>query len=354
MNIKKSFSFAFAFVLSSLLFVSVDANAQGRYANVYSKGQVSDIIKRAENSSNKFRTDFREQMNRNNNLSNSQKNQFNRNVADCEDALDRLRRRFDSDNTWWNTRGQVQDVINSSQRVNTMMNVLPFKRNLERQWNQLRNDINTLADTYDLPGLNGGGWTGGPGNPGNPGWGGGNPVAPPSWARGTFYGRSPQNGSQITLTIANNGSVTANVGGSMSYGSFTRGNYLNINGNVSQVTRLGNGIRTTSTGNRETIDYSRNWVGPDPGWGGGGGGSNVPNWAVGSFSGRNPQTGGTIMLSITVDGRVTVNMDGNYSYGTLNGTLLNINGNTSTLSKLPNGIRTTSTSDRQRIDYRKY
>ena len=36
-----------------------------------------------------------------------------------------------------------------------MMNSLPFRRNLERQWTKMRNDLNKLADTYDLPGLNG-------------------------------------------------------------------------------------------------------------------------------------------------------------------------------------------------------
>ena len=249
MTTRKTFSFALVFVFAvlSVFVLSSGVNAQGRFANVYSKGQVSDIIKRAENSSDKFRTDFRRQMNNNKNLSGSQKNQYNRNVADCEDALDRLRRRFDNENTWWNTRSQVQEVVDSSRRVNTMMNVLPFKRNLERQWNQLRKDINKLADTYDLPGLNGGGWNGG-----NPG---GGTSTPPNWAQGTFNGRAP-NGTLINLTINRNGQVTANIGGSLSYGNFYNGTII-INGATSRVTRSGNGIRTTRTDNGEVIVYRR-------------------------------------------------------------------------------------------------
>ncbi|QYO62474.1 hypothetical protein [Leptolyngbya sp. 7M] len=106
-------------------------------------------------------------------------------------------------------------------------------------------------------GRSGWGGGGGPGwGGGNPGWGGGQQVSPPSWARGTFYGIA-QDGTPITLTIASNGAVTANIGGSMSYGSFIRGNQLAIGGNVSNVTRLSNGIRTTLVGGGVVIDYRR-------------------------------------------------------------------------------------------------
>ncbi|MEP6847783.1 MAG: hypothetical protein ABI999_02930, partial [Acidobacteriota bacterium] len=94
MNIKRTISIAFviAFAVGSILVFSTQGNAQGRYVNTYSRNQVSDIIKRAENSSDKFRTDFRNQMSRNNSLSSGQKATFNGYVASCEDAIDRLRR----------------------------------------------------------------------------------------------------------------------------------------------------------------------------------------------------------------------------------------------------------------------
>ncbi|MEK7855520.1 MAG: hypothetical protein AAB288_05480 [Acidobacteriota bacterium] len=103
-------------------------------------------------------------------------------------------------------------------------------------------------------------------------WGGNNgaQINPPSWARGTFYGTGPR-GEQITLTIGNNGSVTANVSGTASYGSFTRGNYFNLNGATASVTRDGNGITTTRVDNGERISYTRGqWGGnnnQDGNWG---------------------------------------------------------------------------------------
>ena len=208
----------FTAIAFSIFTVSSSAIAQGRYATVYSRSQVSDIIRSAEDSSDRFRTDFRNQMNQNYGLSNNQKNQYNNNVAQCEEALDRLRDHFNKNNSWWESRSQVQDVVSASQNVNIMMNALPFRRNLESQWNQLRNGINKLADTYDLPGLNGGGWNGGGGHPGG-GYPGGTvrPVAPPSWARGTFYGVAP-NGTSIALTIGAEGRVSANIGGEIHNG----------------------------------------------------------------------------------------------------------------------------------------
>ena len=347
MGSKKILSIAFglALAVASILVLTGLGVAQGRYVNTYSKNQVSNIIKRAENSSDKFRTDFRNQMDRNNNLSSSQKAQFNNNVASCEDSLDRLRRRFDDENTWWNTRNEVQNVISSSQNVNTMMNILPFRRNLERQWVNLRNDINTLADTYDLPGLNGGGWNGGPWNPGNPG--GGQASTPPSWAQGTFYST---NGTNITLTIARNGRVTVVNGGQTFYGAYFR-NSLTVNGDTSAVSRNGNGIRTYNRSTGQTTDYSRNGWGGGTGPGVGGGNTSVPpGWAQGSFYATN---NGSILLTINSNGQVTVVNGGQTFYGTFYNGSITLNGDVSTVTRNGNGIRTYNQTNGQTTNYRR-
>ena len=58
------------------------------------------------------------------------------------------------------------------------------------------------------------------------------------------------------------GSVEVNINGQMSRGSFTRGNYLNLNGATASVTRQGNGILTTRTDTGERISYTRDqWGG---------------------------------------------------------------------------------------------
>src|SRR5690606_14245526 len=122
--------------------------------------------------------------------------------------------------------------------------------------------------------------------------------------------------------------------------------------NSSKVERRGNGIRTVSTRNRETITYTKNNSGG--GWDNGGSVGNPVSWAIGRFSGRNPQTGQQITMNIDRNGRVTVNSGGSVNYGTLNNTTLTINGQTSSLSRTRNGFTTVSNQDRQRITYSKY
>lgn len=191
---------------------------------------------------------------------------------------------------------------------------------------------------------NGGGW-------GSGGWNG-NKQRPPSWARGTFYGTAP-NGSQIQLTISDDGAVSANVGGSMSYGGYNNG-YLYINGNSSRLERDGNGFQTVSNTNGERIYYSRNiWGGGGNnggGWGGGNTGSRPPSWARGTFYGTAPN-GTQIMLTINDSGAVTATIGGSPNYGTYSNGNLIINGQTSRVERVSNGIVTVSNSNGERIYY---
>lgn len=332
--------------LFAILLTAVDGNAQGRYVGQYSKAQVDQIIRRLEDSGDTFRNDFRREVDRSN-LSSTQKRTYRSQVDRFENATDRLRSHFNSQNNWWNSRSQVQSLLNEAHPLNNTMNSIGFRRNIERQWTSLRNDVNTLADTFDLPGLEGGGWWGGGGGGWNPGVG--RPITPPSWAQGTFYGRAP-NGTQITLTINNNGYVSAMSGGSVNHGTFVSGNRLYINGNTSRVTRQGNGIRTTSTSDRQVINYSRS------GWGGGGpggpGATVPPSWAQGTFFGRGPR-GESITLTIDRNGSVTSNVNGSMNYGRYNNGIITINESSSRVTQVSRGIRTTSMSDGAVINYRK-
>jgi hypothetical protein len=326
-----------------LLSAAAGAAAQGRYVGQLSRSDVDNIIRRLEDSGDEFRRDFLRELDRSG-LSGSQKRIYRNQVDFFENATDRLRSDFDRQNSWWESRNQVRNVISAAVPLNNTMNAISFRRNVERQWNRLRNDINKLADTYDLPGIGGGGWNGGGWNPGNPG----NAVTPPAWAQGTFYGTAP-NGSQITLTIGSDGSVIAFINGVRSYGTYTRGNMLVIDGNTSRVVRTNVGINTVSTMNGETIAYSRNnWGGGNPG------GGNAPDWAIGTFRGRSPVDGSWITLTIGNNGNVSVNINGNVSYGTINGTTLYINGATSTVYRRGKGIRTVSNSDGQTINYERF
>ena len=337
------------------LAATATAFAQGRYTNVYTRAQVDGFVRQLENSSDIFYNQFRREVD-NSDLSSSTRRAYNGYATQFENAVDRLRGRFDSNDAWWESRNEVRNLISNSQNINTVMNSASFRRRIERQWTQLRNDINRLADAYDLPGLNGGGWSGGPWNP--PGGGGGGGAGrPPAWAQGTFYGIAP-NGSQIILTIARNGQVTANINGSQTYGTYNRG-LLTMGYNTARVVRTSNGLQTVSTTDGETINYSRT------GWDGGGVGGPIggpiggpvggrpPTWAVGSFVGSSPIDGSPIFMNVQGNGNVTVMMGGSQSYGTMDGSLLTMGSSTARVYRDGNGFRTVSTTDGQTIYYRR-
>lgn len=345
--------------------LTTEAMAQQlRYQTRYSKAQVGNTIRKLENSSDVFSRAFKRALDNSRRNGTNAEDRYTQTVENFENAMDRLRSEFDRSDSWWETRQDVSQVMDESRSVNTMMNRLSFRRNLERQWIAMRTDINSLADTFDLPGLNGGGWNGG--NNGN--WNGGNNGGwnnsgarrPPSWAQGVFYGVAP-NGTQIMLTISANGHITANIGGSINDGTYLNNNRMRMNEAISIVTRYGNGIRTTRTDNREVINYSRTGSN-GPGWNGGNNGGGwtgnetavtPPNWARGTFYGTAPN-GTQIALTISSNGQVTANIGGGMSYGKyLRNNTLRMNEALSSVTSIRNGIRTTRTDNGEVIEYRR-
>ena len=185
----------------------------------------------------------------------------------------------------------------------------------------------------------------------------GRQVSPPSWARGSFYGRGPR-GENIQLTINSNGSVVSYVNGGQNYGSFIGGDTISINGASARVTRNGNGITTTRTDNGERISYSRN---PSQGgndhnnsWGGGNWGNeqvSPPSWARGNFYGTGPR-GERITLTINSNGSLTADINGSMSYGSyMRGNVINVNGATARVTRNGNGITTSRTDNGETITY---
>lgn len=171
---------------------------------------------------------------------------------------------------------------------------------------------------------------------------------PPEWAVGTFSGSNPIDGSRITLTITENGKVTANIGGNAFYGSVSV-DMLNMNGAMARITRTPNGITTTRTDNGESITYIRegsaktNTSGPR---------GEVPVWAVGTFWGRDPDTDEEISITIATNGNVIENLgSGNNRYGTMYKEIITFDGVESTVSRIRNGIRMTRADNGQRTEY---
>jgi hypothetical protein len=337
-------------ILVLAIFVTIAASgvlAQGRYANVYSRGDVDGFISSLENSSDIFSRDFK--------TTRGTTASERRIVDRFENAVDRLRSRFNNNQSWWQSRNEVQGIMTEARQVNVMMNNDRYGRPLESQWRNLRRDINKLADTYELPGLGGGGGGGMGGGGEFPpiGGAGGRMSTPPSWAIGTFYATS---GPNIAMTIDRRGQIMLNNNGQIYYGRYYR-NQMYLNNDTSTVSRSGNGISTYNRNTGETTYYSRDAY---SGGGGyppiGGGGydgptSNPPNWAVGTFYATN---GSGIQMSISANGRVMVNNAGYTYQGRYYNGQIFLNNDVSTVSRFGrNNLRTYNQSSGVTTDYRR-
>ena len=245
-------------VLTALCFVvialPVTAISQGRYVQVYSKGDVSNTIRRLENSSNQFKQDFDRFLDQSNLNGTSDEDRINRTVSDYENSLDRLRNNFDSQREWWNARGDVRNVMRNARGINQMMVNLPFARRLERRWRVMRTDLNKLAETYDLPPLsNEYGDSGIIVRPGVPV----GPSRVPEWAIGTFVGMTDSGQTQLTISADGAATVTSLRSNQTFMGRYDNG-YLNFEWGSYTLARERNGIRTVAINDqRSQTSYRR-------------------------------------------------------------------------------------------------
>jgi len=138
-------------VLAVLLIVAGDAAAQDRYRKKYNKKQVDNIIRQLESSSNDFRRNFDRALDRSRIDGTEREDNFNSRVRRFEESLNTLRGEFNRRDDWWESRNNVQQMLEAARPVSVMMNNRRLGGNLESQWRRLRRNVNKLAGTYNLP-----------------------------------------------------------------------------------------------------------------------------------------------------------------------------------------------------------
>jgi hypothetical protein len=142
----------------------------------YSKAVVGDHIKKVEDGVDDFRKYLENrgedgknnaQTAQNNRASrgktatantDARKDQAKRTKDELENALDdlngatnKLRRKFNSNSNYMQTKSQMEDVMESARRVNQVMVRGNYGTQPERYWAPLRTYINDLARLYGLP-----------------------------------------------------------------------------------------------------------------------------------------------------------------------------------------------------------
>lgn len=123
---------------------------RGRYERRYSRRDIEAIIRRIEENSNRFRRDLDRDLDRSNLDGSRKEDRINDDVRRFEDAFDRLRQQFNRNDSWWESRREVDTALNAARPVATRLRNNRFSSNVRGQWENLRRDLNALAERYNL------------------------------------------------------------------------------------------------------------------------------------------------------------------------------------------------------------
>lgn len=141
-----------ALALCSLLVVAQEVRAQGNdRGRFYTKKDVERIIKRVEDRSDAFRKVIDKTLDRSALDGTNREDNINQQVKELENAIDKLKKDFKRANTWEETRGQVQTVMNEADEVNAIVRRGRWRRGgaVKNEWALVRADLNKLAGVYN-------------------------------------------------------------------------------------------------------------------------------------------------------------------------------------------------------------
>jgi hypothetical protein len=139
---------AFIVLLGAGLAQSQPRVARGR---VYTKADVDRIIKRVEDSTDKFKKEFDKALDHSRLNNTNREDQLNDYAKDFEHATDDLRKHFDKTDAWIENKEQVRTCLSLASKINVAMRNRRLGPKVESRWTSLRFDLNTLAGVYNLP-----------------------------------------------------------------------------------------------------------------------------------------------------------------------------------------------------------
>lgn len=171
-------SLAVVFALASL---GLTVQAQRPYR--LNDQQVQQIIRRIENRTDVFRSSLDAALDRSRMDGTNREDDINRFVREFEDATDRLRDRF---NERRSVAADVEEVLDRAMNIDNFMRSRRLGVRAERDWANLRMDLNELAQAYNVSRRLGGGGGGG---------GGGRTYYPPANQGQGSYGANRLTGT---------------------------------------------------------------------------------------------------------------------------------------------------------------
>jgi hypothetical protein len=147
----KATVFGVVTMIGLLSYPAATVEAQGRsYGRSYTRVDVDRVIRRAEDRSDVFRKTVDRNLDHSRLNGSRTEDRINAQVKQLENALDDLRSEFNRRDRWTDTRLNVERVMRQSDEVNSIMRKNRFTPQVEREWDLLRSDLNTLANVYSL------------------------------------------------------------------------------------------------------------------------------------------------------------------------------------------------------------
>jgi hypothetical protein len=139
--------------LVAALATSGIAQRRGPRGRVYTRAEVNELIKRAENRSDVFVKLFDSAMDKSALDGTKREDRLNERVKHLENALDELRKEFDRKESYIETKLEMRRVLNIASEINRVMHARRLGASVESEWALLRRELNVLASVYFLPSL---------------------------------------------------------------------------------------------------------------------------------------------------------------------------------------------------------
>ncbi len=129
------------------------ASAQRRESRgrMMTKAQVKQVINRVEDRVDNFVSNYDKSLDKSRLDGSSREDWLNRRAKDLENATDELSREFQRRDAWIENKDEVRKCLNIASDIDRNMKNYNFGAKTESNWANVRYELNTLADIYNLP-----------------------------------------------------------------------------------------------------------------------------------------------------------------------------------------------------------
>ena len=119
--------------------------------HVMTKAQVKNVINRVEDRVDNFVKNYDKSLDRSRLDGSSRENWLMNRARDLERATDELAREFDRRDAWIENKEETRRCLNIATDIDRSMRTHRFGPATENNWANVRFELNTLADIYNLP-----------------------------------------------------------------------------------------------------------------------------------------------------------------------------------------------------------